>query len=310
MNIPTFYDPARVGMVYRADVRGVMEAAEAATDSGARPAAEDDRRTLLLLVDPQVDFVHEDGSLSVPGAVDDMRRTIEWLYRNLEHVSDIMISMDSHIPRQIFYPGWWADADGNPPDAMTPISADDVAAGRWQPVIEPEWSRFYIRELERRAKKTLMIWPYHTMLGTVGHMITPALYEAVTYHSEVRQSELRQIVKGRIARTEYYSLFEPEVKVPNEAGGTLRSAILDQIAGYDRVYVAGQAKSHCVLESIRSMANYEGFQPGLLEKVRLLTDCTSAVAHPEIDFDAMADEQFDRFEDQGLQRVTSDDPVR
>ncbi len=306
MNFPAFYDPDRVGTVYRADVRGVVEAAQA---TGARPAVQDERRTLLLLVDAQVDFVHADGALSVPGAVDDTRRTIEWLYRNLEQVTDIILSLDSHFPRQIFYAGWWAGPDGNPPEAMTPISADDVDAGRWQPVVEPEWSRYYVHELERRAKKTLMIWPYHTMLGTVGHMITPALYEAVTYHAAARQSEVRHVVKGRIARSEYYSLFEPEVKLPDEEGGTLRAALLDRVASYDRVYIAGQAKSHCVLESITSLAKYEGYQPGLLEKVHLLEDCTSAVAHPEIDFDALANEEYDAFEKRGLKRVTSGDPV-
>jgi nicotinamidase-related amidase len=77
------------------------------------------------------------------------------------------------------------------------------------------------------------------------------------------------------------------------------------MATYDRIYFAGQAKSHCVLESITSIARYEGYQPGLLEKVYLLEDCTSAVAHPKIDFDAMANEQFEAFAKQGLNAVTS-----
>lgn len=302
MPLPDWYQPDRVGTIYRPDLAAIVAAASA---TNSAPAGNDAPRVLLMLVDPQVDFVHEDGSLAVPGAVDDMRRTIEWLYHHLDRITDIAVSLDSHFSTQIFYPGWWADADGHHPDAMTPISAEDVDQGRWQPTLEPDWSRHYVHELERRAKKTLMIWPYHTMLGTIGHAITPALYEAITFHAEARQSEIAHLVKGRIAKTEYYSLLEPEVKVPGAPGGTLNSAFLDRMATYDRIYIAGQAKSHCVLESITSIANYQGYQPGLLEKVYLLEDTTSAVAHPEIDFDAMANEQFAAFVGKGLNITTT-----
>ncbi len=306
MHFPDFYRPDSVGTIYRPDVAAMVAAANAAK---VVPSSEDERRTLLMLVDPQVDFVHEDGTLAVPGAVDDTRRTVEWMYRNLHHITDIAVSLDSHFSMQIFYPGWWVDADGNHPDAMTPISTEDVEQGRWRPTIEPEWSHHYVHELQRRAKKTLMIWPYHTMLGTVGHAITPTLYEAITFHAEVRQAETTQLVKGRIANTEYYSLLEPEVKVPGVPGGTLNSAFLDRMATYDRIYIAGQAKSHCVLESITSIANYEGYQPNLLEKIHLLKDTTSAVAHPEIDFDVMADEQLAVFAQRGLKLITTEDAI-
>jgi nicotinamidase/pyrazinamidase len=303
MNSPDFYQPDKVGTIYRPDIAAIVAAANKAD---LPPSSEDERRVLLMLVDPQVDFVHTDGALAVPGAVDDMRRAIKWMFRNLDQITDIAVSLDSHFSMQIFYPGWWVDANGHHPDAMTPVSAEDVEQGRWQPTIELEWSRDYVRELERRAKKTLMIWPYHTMLGTLGHSITPALYEAITFHSEARQSEPTHLVKGRIAKTEYYSLLEPEVKVPGVPGGTLNSAFLDRMATYDRIYFAGQAKSHCVLESITSIANYEGYQPGLLEKVYLLEDATSAVAHPEIDFDAMANEQYVQFAQRGLHIITTE----
>jgi nicotinamidase-related amidase len=306
MRFPDFYQPDKVGTTYRPDITAVVEAT---SKVDVLHSAEDKRRVLLMLVDPQVDFIHEDGSLSVPGAVDDTRRTIEWIYRNLDRITDIAVSLDSHFSMQIFYPGWWVDGTGNHPEAMTPISAEDIDQGRWQPTVEPNWSRYYVHELQSRAKKTLMIWPYHTMLGTIGHAITPALYEAITFHSEVRQSQVTHLVKGRIAKTEYYSLLEPEVKVPGEPDGTLNSAFLDHMATYDRIYFAGQAKSHCVLESIASIANYEGYQPGLLGKTYLLEDATSAVVHPEIDFDAMADSQYTVFAQRGLNITTTGESI-
>lgn len=306
MSFPNFYDPDKVGTLYKPHVTEVIEAANSVK---FKPSQEDERRILLLLVDPQADFVHTDGSLSVPGALDDTRRLIKWLFDNLEQVTDIVVSLDSHLPLHIFYPGWWIDDEGNHPEAMTPITAQEVDEGRWQPAFEAEWSRFYVHELEKRAKKTLLIWPYHTMIGTPGHSITPALYEAITYHSEARRSELTYVVKGRIPKTEHYSLLEPEVKVPEEPEGGLNTELLDRMSTYNLIYVAGQAKSHCVLETVTSIVNYADVRPGLIGKLRLLTDCMSSVAHPEIDFEAMSNEKFDQFAKKGLQRVSATDPL-
>lgn len=306
MKFPNFYNPEKVGQLYQPRISQVDEAAEKV---GSSPSRDDKRRVLLLLVDPQVDFIHLDGSLSVPGAVDDTRRTIEWLLGNLEQVTDVVASLDSHFPLHIFHPGWWCDAEGRHPPPMSAITAPDVIEGRWLPLFEKEWSLLYVQELERKAKKTLLIWPYHTMIGTLGHSITPALYEAIFYHSAARGSELTFVVKGRLAKTEHYSLLEPEIKVPEEAEGKLNTKLLKRLTTYDLIYIAGQAKSHCVLETVTSICKYPEVQPGLVQKLRLLTDCMSSVVHPEIDFEALAEEQFARFGKQGLQQVRFTDPI-
>jgi nicotinamidase/pyrazinamidase len=306
MSTPAFYHADRVGTLYTPD-SAVAIAAGAATRTP--PAAEDERRTILLLVDPQVDFIHTDGALSVPGAVDDTRRTIEWIFGNLDRITSIAASLDSHYPNHIFFPSWWVDADGAHPPPFTPISGAELDEGRWRPIFEPEWSIEYAHRLEEEAKKQLMIWPYHTLLGTPGHTITSALYEAIAYHASARESQPRFTVKGTIAKTEFYSLLEPEVPVPEDPAGRLNQAFLDEILGYDSVYIAGQAKSHCVLETITSIVRRFGDAPEVLRKLHILTDCTSSVVHPEIDFDAMANEAFARFANLGVRLVTSADPA-
>ena len=173
MTTPDFYDPQRVGELFRPDV---VRATEAGRVAGVAPAAEDEQRVLLVLVDAQVDFIHTDGSLSVPGAVDDTRRTIEWLFEHVRQITTIAASYDTHVPMQIFYPGWWVGPGGEHPEAFTLITAADVDEGRWRPTVEQEWSVEYVHTLEEQARKVLTIWPYHTMLGTPGHAMTPALY--------------------------------------------------------------------------------------------------------------------------------------
>lgn len=308
MAFPGFYSPDRVGQLYVPDTTRAITEGQSANIA---PASSDTRQTLLLLIDAQVDFIHEDGALSVPGAVADTQRTIEWLFRNLGDITTIAASLDSHTPIQIFYPTWWTDGQGNPPAPYTTITSDDIAQGRWIPALEPEWSIEYVRKLEEQAKKVLMIWPYHTMIGTPGQAITPALYEAIAYHSGARGAQPHFLTKGFIARTEHYSILEPEVKVPETIAGegTLNTQFLKMLATYDLIYVAGQAKSHCVLETVTSIMRYFADQPQILARLRWLSDCTSSVIHPEIDFDRMANATLASFEQQGMRQVLSSDPI-
>lgn len=307
MSFPNFYEPERVGMFYEPRT---LEAVRTGHAASLKPAKDDQQRILLLLVDPQVDFVHEDGSLSVPGAVADTRRTIEWLFRNAEQVTGIIASLDTHTPLQIFYPTWWINADDQHPAPFTAITAADVERGTWMPTIEPDWSRQYVEQLEERAKKVLMIWPYHTMVGTPGHAISPALYEAIAWHTAARDHQPLFVAKGSIPKTEHYSILEPEVKVPEAPLGNLNYPLLEAIESYDLIYVAGQAKSHCVLETVTSLVRHFGEKrPDFIRHWRLLEDATSSVAHPEIDFDALANEVLGRFCSQGMELRLTSDPI-
>lgn len=306
MAFPKFYDPNRVGHLFNPNTAAAVEEGQAAQLSRAE---EDKRRVVLLLVDVQIDFVHTDGALSVPGAVDDTRRTIEWIFNNVGQITSIAASLDSHLPIQIFFPTWWVDDSGKHPSPYTTIHSSDVRAGRWKPLYEQQWSVEYVEKLESRSKKELMIWPYHTLIGTLGHNLTPSLYEAIAYHSAARQAQPTFLAKGMIPKTEHYSMIEPEVKVPNHPIGEINTQFLDMLARHDLIYIAGQAKSHCVLETTASIMRYFGRQPEIISRLRVLKDCTSSVAHPEIDFDTMANQVFRQYEAEGLTLISTQDKI-
>ncbi|MFV2044351.1 MAG: isochorismatase [Anaerolineales bacterium] len=306
MTYPSFYDPERVGTLYVPDTADAIGEGLAA---GLTQAAADDRRIVLLLIDAQVDFIHLDGALCVPGAVEDARRTAEWIYRHVSEITAIAASLDSHLPAQIFYPTWWVNEAGEHPDPYTPITSQQVKQGVWKPVYQPEWSARYVKRLQEQAKKELMIWPYHTMIGTPGHSLTPALYEALVYHAAARQADPRFIIKGNLPQTEFYSLLEPEVKVPDDPRGQLNRDFLDELLGYDLIYLGGQAKSHCVLETVTSFMRTLGDDAEAIGKLRLLEDCTSSVQHPEIDFESIANQAYAGFRERGLRLVQSTDPI-
>ena len=90
----------------------------------------------------------------------------------------------------------------------------------------------------------------------------------------------------------------------------LNTELLERFATYDRIYIAGQAKSHCVLETVTSIIRYfEDTGEDLIGRLRLLSDCMSSVAHPEIDFEALANARLAEFAEEGLRIVESREPV-
>ena len=277
MSCPPYYDPERVGSLFQPKIQAAVAAGGALS---LRPARKDERPVALILVDMQMDFVHRDGALFVPGAIDDCRRVVEWIYRHVGTISKIYLSLDSHYPLQIFFSTWWRDADGRRPPPNTIISAADVRAGIWQPLYHCDWSRQYVANLEALHKKQLMIWPFHTMVGTSGHNLSPSLYEAVCYHAAARRSQPVTIVKGSLPQTEHYSILEPEVKLRGDPQGNLNLDLLQELQRYSLVYIAGQAKSHCVLETVNSLMLHFARQRSVIERLRIIEDGMSSVVIP------------------------------
>src|SRR5882724_1093013 len=95
--LPDFYDPAQVSALYLERGGLVADAAEAcAKRHGIKPAAQDKLRVAAFGIDVQVGFCAPGASLFVPGAVEDTTRTIEWLYANLEQITQVAFSLDTH----------------------------------------------------------------------------------------------------------------------------------------------------------------------------------------------------------------------
>lgn len=305
-NFPDFYNPHRIGTLFYPDKAAI---AAAALETNFTPAAADKFKTHLVIIDMQVDFCHQQGSLNVPGSLGDIQRLTEFIYRNAGILTNITCSLDSHLPFQIFHPAWWADAAGNHPAPFTLITWEDIKQGKWRPLIAPAASTNYVKQLEKQAKKQLTIWPYHVMIGSVGNMLDQELWSAIFWHALARKSQPAWLTKGSIPLTEHYSIIQPEVPVPDHPLGGKNKAFLDTLAEADAIVIAGEAESHCVLETVEDIVEDFGSDPETLRKIYFLRDCTSPVLHPDIDFHAIALARFAEFARMGVNFIDSTAPL-
>jgi nicotinamidase-related amidase len=329
--LPPHYDPRRVDEVWRVPYEErAREARTWADDHGVRPASEDSLRVCLLAVDVQNTFCIPGFELFVAGrsgtgAVDDNRRLCEFIYRNLGTITKVFPSLDTHRQMQIFHSVWLVDEQGNHPPPYTLISARDVETGRWMmnPVvaeglgIDPDYAArhllHYTRWLAEGGKYELTVWPYHAMLGSIGHALVSAVDEAVFFHSIARDSQPDFRVKGENPLTEHYSMLGPEV-TEGPDGDVIDqkdTELIETLLSFDAVVVAGQAKSHCLAWTIDDLLEDDDAQTHrLAERTYLLEDCTSPVVVPgATDYTEQADAAFERYAGAGMNVVRSSDPM-
>jgi nicotinamidase-related amidase len=329
--VPAFYRPERVGEVWRVPYEERAREARAwAEQHSLRAVSEDAFRICLLAVDVQNTFCVPGfelfvGGRSGTGAVDDNRRLCEFVYRNLAALTQVVPSLDTHRAMQVFHPVWLVDADGSHPEPYTLVSPEDVEQGRWRvnPAvceslgIDPEYAArqllHYTRRLAEGGKYQLTVWPYHALIGGIGHALVSAVEEALFFHGIARSSQPDFQVKGEHPLTEHYSLLGPEVTEGpdgDELAGR-NTALVEKLLTFDAVIVAGQAKSHCVAWTIDDLLEGDDEHvQRLAERVYLLEDCSSPVVVPDVvDYTDDADAAYERFAAAGMHVVRSTDPL-
>lgn len=328
--IPTHFSPDSARRIYRVPYdRRAIEAREWARQHQLRPASADTFRVALLAVDVQNTFCMPEFELFVAGrsghaAVDDSRRLCEFLYRNLGRISQVIATMDTHQAMQIFHAIYLVNDRGEHPPPFTRVSAEDISTGRW--AFNPQVAEaldldldsakkdllHYANALQQAAKYDLSVWPYHSMLGGIGHALVPAVEEAIFFHTIARYSQADFRIKGHNPSTEHYSVLGPEVTTNAEGREISRrdTELINKLWSFDAVIIAGQAKSHCVAWTIEDLMLAAHNDDRLLRKIYLLEDCTSSVVVPGVvDYTGPAEAAYRRCAEAGMHVVRSTDPI-
>lgn len=249
------------------------------------PAQKDKKKTLLLAIDVQNDFMENIGTLPVSGSKGDVARLTQWIYNNLEHLTQVMCSLDTHSIAQIFHAYWWVDAKGNRPAPFTIITHADVQSGKWKASNgDNARSLEYLENLELKGKKQLCIWPYHCLEGTKGAELESEFTKMIYFHSAARNIQPLLVAKGQDPNSEMYGIIEAEYN-PNHQ---VNQMVLDTVAEFHEIYIAGQASSHCVLASTMQILEHFADRRDITSRITLLVDCMS----PIVGFEEVTLQQF------------------
>jgi nicotinamidase-related amidase len=269
-------------------------------------------KNALFLIDAQVCFCMPGASLYVPGAQEDMERICRFILNNMEKLTNLYFSLDTHTAHQIFHSAFWEDHIGNNPPPMTMISYEDVVQKKWIPRFAPEFAKNYVQQLEEEGKYKLIIWPYHGQKGAVDSALLPILSEVAFFHSRMHGYDPEYIIKGESFLTESYSVLRSEIQTLTSGEeelqiGESHPELVKSLLLYDKVYIAGEASSHCVLATLKDLVRNVKTQQ-LLKKIYILEDCMSPVdAIGEMNFPAMAKQALKEFQAVGINVIKSTD---
>jgi nicotinamidase-related amidase len=341
---PSFYDSDNADdWAYSPDISKIQTAARSYKENNSvPPAAADDKSVELLLIDVQRDFCNREGTLYVAGqsgdgAIRDSQRIAEFIYRNLAGISQITMTLDTHVPFQIFSAPFWQGPDGEVLDPHTLIVEQNgtlvntsldgsvIHKGvRPKPSITEtvigtdnyswlvQYTHHYVRKLAEGGKYDLYLWPPHCHIGSPGHTVTGLIKEAVEFHSHVRSVNFRPEVKGGNPLTENYSVLGPEVTTRHDGEPLAQKNVsfIQSLMDNDAVLIAGQAASHCVKSTIDDLlSEIVARDEALARKVYILEDCMSPVVVPGADFTEQTQKALQRYRDAGMSVVQSTDPV-
>lgn len=217
------------------------------------------------------------GSLFVPGADEDMFRAADFIRKNIPRIHRIFATLDLHHTWSIFHPCFWVDEKGVNAAPFTPITSKEIRDGRWRPAIPSMYKEAlaYAEGLEAKGRYTLMVWPSHCTIGSIGSTIFGPLMDAFTEWEMLHPANLHFEGKGMSPLTEMYSAIQAEIPRSDDPSTQMNTGFVNRIAVFDRTFVLGEALSHCVAYTMGDI--FDSLPAAVLPKITLLEDCMSSV---------------------------------
>jgi len=146
--------------------------------------------------------------------------------------------------------------------------------------------------------------------------------EAIHWHSAARNSQYDLLTKGMSQSAEHYGALMAEAQFSDDPKTQLNMEVVNKLRGdeyreAERIYIAGQAKSHCVLETVEQVvAIFSKDSPELLDRLYILQDCMTSIpdikdsdGNVVVPFDKITEDRFVEFKKMGLKFVNSTDPI-
>jgi nicotinamidase-related amidase len=229
----------------------------------------------IIGIDYQIDFMDSPGSaLPVTGANDDAERFAAFVTKYRDRIQSVYLTQDSHHTLDIAHPSWWKKADGSQVDPFTIITTADLNAGTYYPTLRVRYSREYVKALEDQGEYIHMVWPEHCIVGTTGHTFHPAVQKMIADFERNCFRWVNVITKGSNPNTEHYGAFRANIEQADDPSTQLSQVLLNSLNELDQLFLAGEAQSHCVANSLKQLLDNA---PDLIPKMVILEDTMSPV---------------------------------
>lgn len=255
---------------------------------------------LLIIIDMQYDFCSSRGALYVPGAENDVSRLAGFITANESLIDHIVFTQDNHNVVDISHPVFWEDDEGKNPEPFTQISYKHILRGTWRPRFYKVKAAMYIKKLEQQGEFPHTIWPEHCIIGSRGAALVDGILEpAKKWSAKGRFFEV--VVKGTNPLTEHFGALQANVPIEENSETQLNTALVNKLRESSKIYIAGEAKSHCVATTIKQLMDIDG----IAKKLHILEDCMSNVTG----FENIALPIYEKAASEGSKFVKSTDKV-
>lgn len=87
---------------------------------------EENKKNLLLIIDPQNDFVDTEGTMYIPGAEQAVKNLCRWISINRKNIHEIVVTQDTHRSYHIGHSAFWKET----PSRYSTITSENVKKDR------------------------------------------------------------------------------------------------------------------------------------------------------------------------------------
>lgn len=233
-------------------------------------------KNILLIIDPQNDFVDYRGALSVLGADGDADKIVNLIDNG--DWDEIHVSLDSHHTVDLSHSICWEvmGEDGSYVNAepFSMVTLEDFVSGKFRTKYKYHklFPKNYIIDYLYKLQKTEyahILWPPHCIIGSWGTAIYPSISKALQLYEANSGNNVNYVYKGQNPLMEHYGIFGPETgEIDIDFVNKLRNSNLT---------VVGEAQSHCVNTSVRQFINTVSKMREDKTHLTVLKDCMSNV---------------------------------
>jgi nicotinamidase/pyrazinamidase len=228
----------------------------------------------FLIIDAQYDFCNPQGALFVPGAAEDMQRLKKLITQHIQAIDYICVTLDTHPVNDISHPAFWKDIQGKFPPPFTQITSADIEQSKWTPRFRAAEAIQYVKALEKQGEFPHFIWPEHCLAGSKGAALDEAIQQAVHDWAVATGKNYEALIKGTNPLTEHFGIFMAQIPIKGQPETQLNQRLIETLSQFDHIYLAGEARSHCVATSLKQVLMYA---PELAQKIIIVEDCMSDV---------------------------------